>query len=814
MTDATPSPGSAALAPLPTLTCAVTVVVHVRPLAPHEGGGPPAVVGLQQQPSWTAQPTTAPPLLLPSLSCGGQAFTVDAFYDSGATAAPVDHRPALYAEQVAPLIAGLFAGVNAAVFAYGATGSGKTHTMGLASAAWEGEGACGASAATQGIIPRAVADVFATAEGVRAAAPATTAVTVRASFVEVLNEDVRDLLAVSTPASSTTPASLSIREAPGGKGGVCLAGAVEAPVASAGELAVLLSSAGARRATQATALNAASSRSHAVVTLTVEVHKKGEGQTEAKLQLVDLAGSERAKRTLAGGARLREAAHINMGLLALGNVINALVQQQQLQQQQAGAGGRRRLSTGAGGEGAAMTTTPPLLPPSTTHIPYRASKLTRLLSDALGGSARSIMVACCSPAPGDLTESRATLRWAARARAIRNTPTTQHGDDVAGLRAALGAARVEGEALRAALAALQAGTPAAPAAAPSPAAPSPGPSTTPAPALRSRIAGLEAALASAAAREAARAAASATRRASQRCRESSARAEAEEAARARLAAAAVAVEAGVPPSLPLPSSPTSAAAWVEAEAALMAAAAELQAGAEAAAVRLAAAEGALDALPDGPAGGGRVGTGVEREVVAAAVGAREAAEAAAAGAAAPAAAASEAAAGAAARRAVARAGAPPPALAALVEAGLLLAAAARARGGLPPQPPPRIPPSPALTPRAPLGASHSSPAAAWRGEADGAVTRAAAVRARTEARRAAAARGTTPGRLALASHPLAVADADALAASPPPVLPARLVFGALENSGRGGGMTPLGGKLGALALEEGESWQRGDGGSQ
>jgi hypothetical protein len=252
---------------------------------------------------------------------------------------------------------------------------------------------------------------------------------------------------------------------------------------------------------------------------------------------------------------------------------------------------------------------------------------------------------------------------------------------------------------------------------------------------------------------------------------------------------------------------------VEAEAALMAAAAELQAGAEAAAVRLAAAEGALDALPDGPAGGGRVGTGVELEVVEAAVGALEAAEAAAAGAAATAAAASEAAA-AAARRAVALAGAPPPALAALVEAGLLLAAAARARGGLPPQPPPRIPPSPALTPRAPLGASHSSPAAAWRGEADGAVTRAAAVRARTEARRAAAARGTTPGRLALASHPLAVADADALAASPPPVLPARLVFGALENSGRGGGMTPLGGKLGALALEEGESWQRGDGGSQ
>ena len=200
MADATPSPGAFPLPPPPPAqtSCAVTVAVHVRPLAPHEGTGPPAVVGVRPPPTATSG-SGSNPAPLPSVTCGGQAFTVDAVYDSAAGAhaphAHVDHRPALYAEQVAPLIAGLFAGVNAAVFAYGATGAGKTHTMGLA---WEGGEAGGSTAgpgaAAQGIIPRAVADVFATAEALTAASagpgpdPAgrttTTTITVRASFVE------------------------------------------------------------------------------------------------------------------------------------------------------------------------------------------------------------------------------------------------------------------------------------------------------------------------------------------------------------------------------------------------------------------------------------------------------------------------------------------------------------------------------------------------------------------------------------------------------------------------------------------------------
>ena len=830
--EATPSPAPPPPATATTsTTCAVTVAVHIRPLAPHEGTGPPAVVGLP--------PPT--PAALPAASCGGQAFAVDAVYDSATAAAPgaaarhspPDHRPALYAAHVAPLIAGLFAGVNASVFAYGATGAGKTWTMG---SAWGGNGGAGSGGA--GIIPCAVADVFATADALVAASPGT-AVGVRASFVEVLNEDVRDLLAPPSPSASSS--SISIREAPGG--GVCLAGAVEAAVSSAAELEILLAGAGARRATQATALNAASSRSHAVVTLTVDMKRGGErGEaaaaglaptppaaapapassfTTAKLQLVDLAGSERAKRTLAGGARLREAAHINMGLLALGNVITALVQQQQQQTQQTqggGRGGAGRLSTG--GEAPASSTTnptppPALLPPPSysSHIPYRASKLTRLLSDALGGSARAVMVACVSPAPGDAGESRATLRWAARARAVRNTPIAQHGDEAAGLRAALGAARAEADALRAALLAATQGSGQATLAPPPPSA-SPAPAPTPAPALRARIAELEAALAAAASREAARSSASASRRASQRSREAAAaeaRGAAAAAARARLAgladeAAAGRLAAAAPRPLPASPSPGEAVAWVQGEAGVGAAAAELSAAAAAAAARLEAAEAALDALPDVRAGGPPdQACEAARE---AAVLELEAAEADAASTSAAAGAAAASAALASSRRRGVLAGAPPGALAALVEAAVAALGRAASGGAAPAvaaaTQPLNPPPSPALTPGPPPAgtASLPSPASAWRAQAEGATTRAATIRARSAARAAARGGGvgmvTTTPRDPLRSHPVPMVGEEEAVST-------RLVFGALDGNQQAAG-TPLGGKLGALALDEEDGW--------
>jgi hypothetical protein len=176
------------------------------------------------------------------------------------------------------------------------------------------------------------------------------------------------------------------------------------------------------RATASTGMNNRSSRSHAIFTISLEQRRQvadaprsstpeasdeeDEGQGAhvedflcAKMHLVDLAGSERAKRTKAEGARLLEGIHINKGLLALGNVIQALVEKQQ-------------------------------------HIPYRDSKLTRLLQDSLGGNSRTLMIACVSPADSNFEETLNSLRYADRARHIHNKPVVNR-DPVAAQLASL-----------------------------------------------------------------------------------------------------------------------------------------------------------------------------------------------------------------------------------------------------------------------------------------------------------------------------------------------------------------------------------------
>ena len=221
---------------------------------------------------------------------------------------------------------------------------------------------------------------------------------------------MRDLLLMD---AHQQPA-IHVREVPGG--GVCLAGATEREVLSKDETAALLEQGSLIRATASTGMNTRSSRSHAIFTITLEQRKKlvisnscedppddmsvdsedsdKENEREdaavddylvAKMHLVDLAGSERAKRTKAEGQRLQEAIDINRGLLALGKVISALVEKQ-------------------------------------SHIPYRDSKLTRLLQDSLGGNSRTVMIACVSPADVNLEESINTLRYANRARNIKNKP--------------------------------------------------------------------------------------------------------------------------------------------------------------------------------------------------------------------------------------------------------------------------------------------------------------------------------------------------------------------------------------------------------
>lgn len=210
---------------------------------------------------------------------------------------------------------------------------------------------------------------------------------------QILNEEIYDLLADASN-SGSGGAGLSVRGE--GKRGIVVAGLSEHSVESLAQVAALLTAGALQRATASTTMNAQSSRSHAICTLTMEQYDAVAEGVEArfsKFHLVDLAGSERAKRTNAQGARFKEGVSINRGLLALGNVINALCE-------------RSRSSSSTSS--------------SAVHVPYRDSKLTRLLQDSLGGNSKTLMIACVSPADIDFEETTNTLRYASRARSIQN----------------------------------------------------------------------------------------------------------------------------------------------------------------------------------------------------------------------------------------------------------------------------------------------------------------------------------------------------------------------------------------------------------
>lgn len=208
------------------------------------------------------------------------------------------------------------------------------------------------------------------------------------SYLEIYNERLRDLLQ-----EGGMEGALQLKEDPT-RGTYVAGGLREVTVKDASECAKLVEQGDRRRIAAATKMNATSSRSHAVLTISLEAlamndddnNKDTGGVRRGRLNLVDLAGSERQGRTGATGDRLKEAASINLSLSALGNVISAL----------------------AAGNG--------------RHVPYRDSKLTRLLRDSLGGNARTLMIACVSPVDRDADETLSTLRYAARARCIKNKP--------------------------------------------------------------------------------------------------------------------------------------------------------------------------------------------------------------------------------------------------------------------------------------------------------------------------------------------------------------------------------------------------------
>ncbi|XP_076218613.1 kinesin-like protein KIF27 isoform X2 [Aptenodytes patagonicus] len=313
-------------------------------------------------------------------------FTFDFVFGKNST------QEEVYTVCIKPLLVSLTEGYNATVFAYGQTGSGKTYTIGgghIASVA-ENE---------KGIIPRAIQELFQ-----HISENCNIDFHVKVSYIEVYKEELRDLLELETSVKE-----LHIREDE--KGNTVIVGAKEFQVECADEVISLLESGNAARHTGTTQMNEHSSRSHAIFTISICQKQPAESQknTDAaqdsswksvqmiasKFHFVDLAGSERVTKTGNTGERFKESIQINSGLLALGNVISAL-------------GDPKRKSV---------------------HIPYRDAKITRILKDSLGGNAKTVMITCISPSSSDFDESLNSLKYANRAKNIRNKPVVNYNPD-------------------------------------------------------------------------------------------------------------------------------------------------------------------------------------------------------------------------------------------------------------------------------------------------------------------------------------------------------------------------------------------------
>uniref|UniRef100_A0A4W5R900 Kinesin family member 21A n=1 Tax=Hucho hucho TaxID=62062 RepID=A0A4W5R900_9TELE len=328
-----------------------------------------------------------------------KAFTYDYVFDMDS------QQDSIYTHCTEKLIEGCFEGYNATIFAYGQTGSGKTYTMGTGFDVNISEGELG-------IIPRAVRHLFRGIEERRQAATEqgkpVPEFKINAQFLELYNEEVLDLFESTRDMDGKRQKS-TIKIHEDANGGIYTVGVTTRTVTSEAEMMQCLKLGALSRTTASTQMNVQSSRSHAIFTIhlcQVRVYAPDDSSNEtdnrlangsseinsefetltAKFHFVDLAGSERLKRTGATGDRAKEGISINCGLLALGNVISAL-------------GDRSKRST---------------------HVPYRDSKLTRLLQDSLGGNSQTVMIACISPSDRDFMETLSCLNYANRARNIKN----------------------------------------------------------------------------------------------------------------------------------------------------------------------------------------------------------------------------------------------------------------------------------------------------------------------------------------------------------------------------------------------------------
>jgi len=334
----------------------VHVALRVRPLLGHEN--------LQRCKSIVQYPVPNQVLI-----GDDRRFTYDNVFSESST------QDSVFEKCVSDLLSNFHGGYNATILAYGQTGSGKTFTMGTSSSD-------GVAVEKLGILPRFVHELFSLIDNNKE----THSYQVRVSFIEIHNEDIHDLLNSDKNASAP-----QIREI---DGQIVVQGTNQEEVKSSQEMLGCLERGSLCRTTGSTLMNATSSRSHAIFSVFLDQVKNtdigngevNEEQLSSKFNFVDLAGSERLKRTGAVGQRMKEGISINSGLLALGNVISAL-------------GDPARKSG---------------------HIPYRDSKITRLLQDSLGGNSKTLMIACVSPADVNFEETLNTLKYANRAKNIQN----------------------------------------------------------------------------------------------------------------------------------------------------------------------------------------------------------------------------------------------------------------------------------------------------------------------------------------------------------------------------------------------------------
>ncbi|PHH56023.1 Kinesin heavy chain [Ceratocystis fimbriata CBS 114723] len=284
-------------------------------------------------------------------------FTFDRVFDMSC------RQDDIFNFSIKPTVDDILNGYNGTVFAYGQTGAGKSYTM---------MGGNLDDEENRGVIPRIVEQIFFSIMS----SPSSIEYTVRVSYMEIYMERIRDLLA---PQNDNLPVHEEKNR------GVYVKGLLEVYVSSVQEVYEVMRRGGNARAVSATNMNQESSRSHSIFVITITQKNVETGSAKSgQLFLVDLAGSEKVGKTGASGQTLEEAKKINKSLSALGMVINALTDGK------------------------------------SSHVPYRDSKLTRILQESLGGNSRTTLIINCSPSSYNDAETLSTLRFGMRAKAIKN----------------------------------------------------------------------------------------------------------------------------------------------------------------------------------------------------------------------------------------------------------------------------------------------------------------------------------------------------------------------------------------------------------